>query len=44
MLDAAGMWLQQQALDGQPGPVLRVALDLGLAALQRHIEHEFMQV
>lgn len=44
MLDACASYLQRHVLDVLPAPVLRVALDLGLASLEEHIEADFLQV
>lgn len=44
MLDAAAAWLQRHLLDAHPGLTLRVAVALGLTALERHIEREFLEV
>ena len=44
VLEAAAAYLRDRVLEPLPGPTLRVALDLGLHSLLRHIEREFLDV
>lgn len=44
VLEAAAAYLRDRVLEPLPGPTLRLALDLGLTSLLRHIEREFLDV